>query len=154
MASSTPNRSRPRVLLVEDDDAVRRSLQLLLVGQGYDVRAYSGGGGLAADPEALAADCMVADLITPEGNAISLLVDLRSAGWDGPAVLISGHLTNEWAERALAHGYAAAFAKPIGASVLVKCLERLMPAAMPARLKRPDAKPCGAGPGSGRPDRI
>jgi FixJ family two-component response regulator len=115
------------VLLVEDDDAVRRSLQLLLVGQGYDVRAYSSGGGLASDPEALAADCMVADLITPDGNAVSLLGDLRVAGWEGPAVLISGHLTNEWAERALAHGYAAAFAKPIGGSVLVKCLARLMP---------------------------
>lgn len=130
MASSTHNSSRPRVLLVEDDDAVRRSLQLLLVGQGYDVRAYSGGGGLARDPEALAADCMVADLITPDGNAVSLLGDLRGAGWRGPAVLISGHLTNEWAERALARGYAAAFAKPVGGSVLVKCLARLMPPAV------------------------
>lgn len=129
MASSNRNSSRPRVLLVEDDDAVRRSLQLLLVGQGYDVRAYSSGGGLDRDPEALAADCMVADLITPDGNAVSLLGDLRGAGWQGPAVLISGHLTNEWAERALAHGYAAAFAKPIGSAVLVKCLARLMPAA-------------------------
>ncbi len=127
MALSNPN--RPRLLLVEDDDAVRRSLQLLLVGQGYEVRAYPGGGGLAREPEALAADCMVADLITADGDAVSLLGDLRGAGWAGPAVLISGQLTNEWAERALAHGYAAAFAKPVGGSVLVKCLARLMPPA-------------------------
>lgn len=119
--------SRPRVLLVEDDPAVRRSLQLLLVGQGYDVRAYSSGSGLAKNPEAMRADCLVADLIIPDGNAVTLLTDLREAGWKGPAVLISGHLTNEWAERALAHGYAAAFAKPIGGTVLVKCLARLVP---------------------------
>lgn len=135
MSSSPANPpDRPRVLLVEDDAAVRRSLQLLLVGQGYDVRAYPSGAGLTHDPEALRADCLIADLLIPDGNAVTLLSDLRSCGWKGPAVLISGHLTNEWAERALAHGYAAAFAKPIGDAVLTKCLARLM-----------SAKPSGAG---------
>ena len=119
---------RPRVLLVEDDAAVRRSLQLLLSGHGYDVRAYAKAAGLAREPEALRADCLIADLIIPDGNAVSLITDLREAGWKGPAILISGHLTNAWTERALAHGYAAAFAKPIGDSVLIKCLERLLPA--------------------------
>jgi FixJ family two-component response regulator len=122
---------RPRVLLVEDDSAVRRSLQLLLSGHGYDVRAYAKAAGLAREPEALRADCLIADLIIPDGNAVSLITDLREAGWKGPAILISGHLTNEWTERALARGYAAAFAKPIGDSVLIKCLERLLPAAGP-----------------------
>jgi FixJ family two-component response regulator len=127
MATRRAEEPKPRrVLLVEDDAAVRRSLQLLLVGQGYDVRAYPSAAGLAHDPEALRADCLVADLLIPDGNAITLLADLRSSGWKGQAVLISGHLTNEWAERALAHGYAAAFAKPIGDAVLTKCLARLM----------------------------
>jgi FixJ family two-component response regulator len=130
MATREADDSTPRrVLLVEDDAAVRRSLQLLLVGQGYDVRAYPGAAGLAEDPEAMRADCLVADLLIPDGNAITLLSDLRSSGWRGQAVLISGHLTNEWSERALAHGYAAAFAKPIGDAVLTKCLARLMPPA-------------------------
>jgi two-component system response regulator FixJ len=128
MSALNAKTSRPRVLLVEDDAAVRRSLQLLLVGQGYDVRAYSSGAGLTQDAEALRADCLVADLLIPDGNAVTLLTELRGAGWQGPAILISGHLTNEWAERALAHGYAAAFAKPIGDSVLTKCLARLVPA--------------------------
>jgi FixJ family two-component response regulator len=123
---SADDPNRRRVLLVEDDAAVQRSLQLLLVGQGYDVRAYPSAAGLAQDPEALRADCLVADLMIPDGNAVTLLSDLRASGWNGQAVLISGHLTNEWAERALAHGYAAAFAKPIGDSVLTKCLARLM----------------------------
>ena len=124
---------RRRVLLVEDDDAVRRSLQLLLSAHGYEVRAYPNGAGLARDSEALRTDAMIADLVIPDGNAVTLLTDLREAGWAGPAILISGHLTNEWAERALAHGYAAAFAKPIGDAVLVKCLARLLPPAEAAR---------------------
>ncbi len=39
--SISPQRTRPRVLLVEGDDGVRRSLHLLLHGSGYDVRSYS-----------------------------------------------------------------------------------------------------------------
>ena len=128
---SADDPTRRRVLLVEDDAAVRRSLQLLLVGQGYDVRAFPSGAGLAQDAEALRADCLVADLRIPDGNAVTLLSELRVSGWKGQAVLISGHLTNEWAERALAQGYAAAFAKPIGDAVLTKCLARLMAGAAP-----------------------
>lgn len=127
-AADSPDRRR--VLLVEDDDAVRRSLQLLLSAHGYEVRAYPTGAGLARDSEALRTDAMIADLVIPDGNAVTLLTELREAGWEGPAILISGHLTNEWAERALAHGYCAAFAKPIGDSVLTKCLARLLPPAV------------------------
>lgn len=131
MPSVHAGSDRRRVLLVEDDAAVRRSLQLLLSGHGYDVRAYPSGAGLARDPEALRADCLIADLVIPDGNAVTLITHLREAGWRGPAILISGHLTNEWTERALAQGYAAAFAKPIGDSVLINCLERLLPATRP-----------------------
>ena len=120
------DKDRKRILLVEDDPAVRRSLQLLLFSQGYDVRAYSSGEGLAQDPEAMRADCLVADLMIGDGDAVSLLCALRGAGWNGPAVLISGHLTKEWILKALASGYAAAFPKPMGASVLVNCLKELM----------------------------
>jgi FixJ family two-component response regulator len=118
--------ARPRILLVEDDDAVRRSLQLLLVSQGYDVRAYRTGTGLAGDPEALKAVCLVTDLIMPESDALQLLHDLRGAGWSGPAILISGHLTDEWASQAKAAGYAAVLPKPIGETVLVGWIARLL----------------------------
>ena len=117
---------RPRILLVEDDDAVRRSLQLLLISQGYDVRAYRTGTGLAGDPEAIKAVCLVADLIMPESDALQLLHDLRGAGWSGPAILISGHLTDEWASQAMAAGYAAVLPKPIGETVLVGWIARLL----------------------------
>lgn len=118
---------RPRVLLVEDDPAVRRALQLLLQSQGYDVRAYRTGSGLSADPEAMRAACLVADLLTPDGDALALLGDLRGAGWPGPAVLISGHLTEDWTDQALAGGYSAVLSKPIADHVLLQWIKRLIP---------------------------
>lgn len=118
---------RPRLLLVEDDAAVRRSLQLLLSAQGYEVRAYATGKGLAADPEALRSECLVADLVIPDGDAMELLHELRCAGWTGRAVLISGHLTDEWAARALAQGFEATFEKPLTHAALTACLANMVP---------------------------
>jgi FixJ family two-component response regulator len=120
--------NRPRVLLVEDDPAVRRSTQLLLSSEGYEVRSYAKSAGLAEDPEALKAECLVADLLIEDGDALALLHDLRRAGWDGPAVLISGHLNDEWARRALDQGYAAALAKPVADGVLKGWVARLLEA--------------------------
>jgi CheY-like chemotaxis protein len=117
---------RPRVLLVEDDAAVRRSLQLLLRAKGYDVRAYSSPLGLAADAEALRADCLVADLMMPDRDAVDLLADLRAAGWTGPAVLISGYLTPEREARARAAGFQTVLPKPLADLTIADAVGRLL----------------------------
>ncbi|MGZ8998827.1 MAG: response regulator [Allosphingosinicella sp.] len=123
---------RTRLLLVEDDSAVRRALHLLFQSQGYDVRAYRSGHGLGEDPEALCASCLIADLRLPDSDGLSLLHDLRSAGWRGAAILISGHLDEEWAERARQEGYDAVLAKPIPDKVLTKWVAQLAPLDVPS----------------------
>ncbi|HEU4696406.1 MAG TPA: response regulator [Sphingomicrobium sp.] len=117
---------RKRILLVEDDAAVRRSLQLALAGDGYDVRAYGGSTGLTKDAEALQASCLVADLILDEAHAIDLLDDLRAAGWSGPAILISGHLDDQWRSQALRAGFDAVLEKPVSGVPLLKEIHRLI----------------------------
>jgi FixJ family two-component response regulator len=113
------------ILLVEDDDAVRRSLQLLLTARGHRVRAYASAVGLADDPEALRCDCLIADLMMPPTDAIALLADLRSAEWSGYAILISGFLDEAWQGRATAAGFHRIFVKPLSEMVLVRTLEQL-----------------------------
>lgn len=117
---------RPRILLVEDDAAVRRSLQLLLHVQGYDVRAYGSGEGLAADPEALRAACLIADLVMPVHDGVEMLRELRAAGWTGPAILISGHLEGPLQQRAKDGGFDLVLGKPIRDTELTRAVARLM----------------------------
>ena len=119
--------SRPCVLLVDDDDAVRRSLQLLLQARGYAVRAYPSAVGLANDPAALACSCLLADLIMPQTDAVELLTDLRAAGWGGRSILISGFLDDWREDLARAAGYEVVLPKPISQSVLLRTIEELMP---------------------------
>lgn len=112
-------------MLVEDDAAVRRSLQLLLTARGYEVRSYPTATGLASDPIALQADCLIADLILPGTNALALYQELRSAGWQGKSILISGHLSDNWTSRALEKGFDAVLAKPLDDGTLIRCIGQL-----------------------------
>ena len=114
------------VLLVEDDDAVRRSLQLLLSGRGHDVRAYASAVGLAKDPAALRCDCLVADLMMPPTDAVALLGQLRKTGWGGRAILISGFLDEAWRDMAQRAGFDAVLTKPISDSLLIHTIEALL----------------------------
>jgi two-component system, LuxR family, response regulator FixJ len=124
--SNNPTAAVPRILLVEDDGPVRRALQLLLRAEGYDVRAYPSAVGLAQDAEALRSDCLVADLVMPNKDAIELLTALREAGWEGHAILISGFLNADRERQAREAGYVKILPKPIGDAVLTRAVAELL----------------------------
>ena len=120
-----PSRVAPRglcVLLVEDDEGVRRSLQLLLEWNGFDVRAHA----LAASAMGLEVlggiDLLVTDYGLQDGDGITLLTELRQAGWQGRAVLITAALSNEMAERAREAGFHAVLEKPLARHELIGAL--------------------------------
>lgn len=90
-ASSPTEPERPRILLVEDDSTVRRSIQLMLQASGYEVRAFSSAALALADPTAVSAACLVTDSRMAGMSGIELLRALRAAGWQRPAILIAAH---------------------------------------------------------------
>ncbi|MCW3848584.1 response regulator [Sphingomonas sp. LB-2] len=109
------------VLLVEDDEGVRRSLQLLLEWNGFDVRAHA----LAGSAMKLAPadyDLLVADYYLQDGDGIELLAVLRRAGWPGRAVLITARVSDAVAELARETGYHAVLEKPLARHELIAAL--------------------------------
>ncbi len=123
-ASAPEPPDRARLLLVEDDPGVRRSLQLLLRGRGFEVRAYASGLALLADPTALDAACLVADFRMPEIDGLSILGRLRERGWQGRALLITAFPSEHLVEQALAAGYSQVIEKPLVEAGLVEAVER------------------------------
>jgi len=106
------------VLLVEDDPAVRRSLQLVLQGSGFVVRSYATGTALLADPNIGDADALVADYRLPDSDGVRLLQDLRKVGFRGRAVLVTGFGTPALEVSARAAGFARVLEKPLADRVL------------------------------------
>lgn len=115
---------RARLLLVEDDPGVRRSLQLLLRGRGFEVRAYASGLALLADPTALGAVCLVADYRMPEIDGLLILRRLRELGWQGQALLITAFPSARLVDQALAAGYSRVIEKPLVEAALVDAVQR------------------------------
>jgi len=118
---------RPKILLAEDDPGVRRSLQLLLQGRGYDVRSYASGAALLADRTARNAACFVSDYAMPDIDGIALLRELRADGWAGPAVLITAYPSSRLAEQAAIEGFAMIMEKPLLDQLLTDTIARLAP---------------------------
>ncbi|MGF7168768.1 FixJ family two-component response regulator [Sphingobium xanthum] len=123
-----PPTPRPQVLLVEDDASVRRSLQLMLEGEGYRVRAFSTASALLADSSFAGAACLVTDYRLGEQDGISLLRSLRKAGWSGPAILMTAFTSHTMIERAMREGFVQLFDKPFRPHLLIEAVARAIAA--------------------------
>jgi two-component system response regulator FixJ len=123
------------VVIVEDSDAVRRSLELLLRTRGYVVEAYrTGADMLAALPEGRI-DCLLIDFKMPKIDGVELLRQLRDLGIFAPALMVTGWMSNDLKIKAMGAGYLDVIEKPPSKLVLVDKLE----AAIAGRLSAPGA---------------
>ncbi|HEY6548391.1 MAG TPA: response regulator, partial [Vicinamibacteria bacterium] len=82
--------SRPRVLLVDDDDDFARMATLVLREGGFDVSAFDSGEAALRDPAA-GFEAAVLDFQLPGATGLALLDSLRERSPDLQAVLLSGH---------------------------------------------------------------
>lgn len=88
MTSATPG-PKPRVLVVDDDKAVRESLRRSLEFNGYDVALASDGAEALAQIAATAPDVVVMDVMMPRLNGIEATRALRSARNDVPILVLT-----------------------------------------------------------------
>lgn len=121
--ASSAEPARPRVLLVEDDSAVRRSIQLILQARGYDVRAFSVGALALADPTAIDAACLVTDDCIAGISALDLLRGLRALGWRRPAILLTAH-RSDYVQNSADAFFDEILEKPLLDRRLCACVDR------------------------------
>lgn len=112
----------PHLLLVEGDDAMRRGLQLLLTGQGYQVHAFARVALALADAAAIASSHLVIDYAQRGTDGVEALRLLQSHGWKGHAVLVVASATQPLRETAFAAGFAAVLPKPFRDADLLEAL--------------------------------
>ncbi len=119
---STPR--SPLIHLIDDDQAVRESLALLIATVGLRVQAW-------AEPQAFldgfdreAIGAIVLDVRMPGISGLSVLDTLGAQGVDQPVVMLTGHGTVEMCRRAFKAGAAEFLEKPVDDERLIEALQQ------------------------------
>jgi two-component system nitrogen regulation response regulator NtrX len=82
-----------RVLIVDDEENIGRSLRMILEREGYAVSLCRSAAEFQAHPDARRADAYLFDVRLPDGNGIDLLRGIRQNEVGAPVIMISGHGT-------------------------------------------------------------
>jgi FixJ family two-component response regulator len=94
--------TKPVVVVVDDDPAVRSSLAFSLQTEGIDVRTYGTAAQLLL--EIPSAACFIIDHRLPGMSGLDLLTELRRRQINSPAILITTHPSAAVRERAAISG--------------------------------------------------
>ena len=117
-----------KVLLAEDNEAVRFALALALKKAGFDVSEAKNGNEVMDNDGLDDIDVVVTDILMPEKDGIELLMELRERAPDLPVIAISGGgriSSLNYLETASAMGAVAAFNKPFNEKLLIEKIESL-----------------------------
>jgi two-component system, NtrC family, nitrogen regulation response regulator NtrX len=82
-----------RVLIVDDEENIGRSLRMILEREGYGVNICKSVADFKKHPDSQRADAYLFDMKLPDGNGIDLLRTVKQNGAASPAIMISGHGT-------------------------------------------------------------
>ena len=114
----------PLIHLVDDDEAVRDALALLICTVGLRVQPW-------ADPERFLAEfdrhslgAVVLDMRMPGISGLAVLEQLQAAGVDHPVVMLTGHGTVDLCRRAFKAGAAEFLEKPVDDEQLLEALQQ------------------------------
>ena len=111
------------IVLVDDDEDVRRSFNMLLRARGFFVRAFETGSDLLAFEKISKSACFLLDYRLPDMNGIELLQNLRRSGQENPAFLITGDPLPSIRPRASMAGFLGVIEKPADANKLAELLK-------------------------------
>lgn len=101
------------VYLVDDDEAVRHGLGMLLESVGHDVRAFAAADEFLANFEAEGPACLILDLRMPAIGGLELQELLAERGLHPPIIFLTGYGNVSAAVKALKGGAIDFFQKPV-----------------------------------------
>jgi DNA-binding response OmpR family regulator len=116
----------PRVLVVEDQEKLRRNLQQVLDGDGYETFAAGSGedGYRLATTQSF--DALILDLSLPGRDGLQILADLRAYGFRQPVLILTARDTIEDRVAGLDSGADDYLVKPFAHAELLARLRALL----------------------------
>jgi FixJ family two-component response regulator len=114
----------PRVLIVDDDEAVRRSLARVVRAAGYDVDVFASAAEFLARRPDHAVCCLVLDVRMPGVSGLDLQATLALPEHQWSIVFITGYGDVPATVKAMQRGAVDVLVKPVGRDDLLAAIER------------------------------
>jgi two-component system response regulator FixJ len=119
---------RALIIIVDDDQAVRDSLQFALQLEGLCVHTHSGAASLLSDPDLNRAGCVILDHRMPRLDGFDLLSTIKAHNPDVPAIMLTSRITPQDKARADAAGVRSVLEKPLLDNVLMDNIRAILSA--------------------------
>jgi two-component system, LuxR family, response regulator FixJ len=113
----------PLIHLIDDDDAVRASLALLISTVGLRVQTWQDPQVFLAEFDRQSIGVIVLDVRMPSISGLTVLDQLKAQGADQPVVMLTGHGNVDLCRRAFKSGAAEFLEKPVDDELLLEALQ-------------------------------
>jgi DNA-binding NtrC family response regulator len=119
---------RTRVLIVDDEEGIRRLVRVIFTREGVDVTEAPDGRRALARAVEDSPDTVLLDLTLPDGHGLAVLEQLKAAAPDTPVVILTGSRDVKHAVQAMQLGAFDYLTKPIDRAELVAVVRRAIEA--------------------------
>ena len=117
--------TEPAIFIVDDDEAIRDSLQILLESAGLPrITVHESGRDFLDRAQPGPGDCLVVDVRMPDIDGLELQQILIERGIDIPVIVMTGHGDIPMAVRALKAGASDFIEKPFSDDVILEAIQR------------------------------
>ena len=111
------------VLVVDDDESVRKAMQRLLMSNGYRVITFESAEDLLLSGLGRGKVCLLVDICLPGLSGLDLVARLAATGIACPVIFMTAHDEPQWLERAQQAGAIAFLRKPFEEQALFNAID-------------------------------
>jgi FixJ family two-component response regulator len=116
----------PVVFVVDDDLAVRESLERLIESAGWEPEIFASAREFLARPRSAVPSCLVLDVALPDLNGLDLQKRVALDRPDTPIIFVTGHGDVRTSVQAMKAGAVAFLTKPCSGDVLLRAIEEAL----------------------------
>ncbi len=116
----------PRVFVVDDDEAIRLSLRMLLEADGLAVEDFANAEEFLSVCTPLCCGCLITDLRMPKINGLQLQAALARRGFQTPVIMMTGHADVPTAVESLKAGAVDFIEKPFDPELMLQQVHKAL----------------------------
>lgn len=117
---------KPLIRIVDDDASQRASLEMLLLGEGWDAVGYTGAAAFLSHDNPSRPGCLILDVRMPEMSGIELQQQLKARRYPLPVIFLTGHGDIDMAVHVLKQGAKDFLQKPVDAKKLLTAIANVV----------------------------